>query len=133
MQAVAKKSEDPAAIAMADWMLGMSNYFTGNHLAAEANCVALLAHPSVSRASATYFGFDSQARTRVRCAYAAIRWFRGFADQAARMAQETIEEQATVEHPATFATCLIFAGIMFLRIGNFRVGTDIIDRLIASC
>jgi predicted ATPase/DNA-binding winged helix-turn-helix (wHTH) protein len=130
-EAVANKTADPSAMAMANWMLGLSNYFVGNQLAAEANCEALLAQPSVPRTSSRYFGFDSHTHMRIRCALAAIRWFRGFPDQAARMARDTIEEQATVEHPATFTTCLIFSGFMFVRIGNVAVAQDLIELLIA--
>jgi predicted ATPase/DNA-binding winged helix-turn-helix (wHTH) protein len=130
-EVVAIRTADPDALAMANWILGLSNYFVGNQRAAEANCEALLALPSVPRASATYFGFDSHTQTRIRCALAAIRWFRGFADQAAQLARETIEQQATVEHPATFSTCLIFSGFMFVRIGNVAVAHDLIERLIA--
>jgi predicted ATPase len=85
----------------------------------------------VPRASATYFGFDSHTQTRIRCALAAIRWFRGYADQAAQLARETIEQQANVEHPATFSTCLIFSAFMFVRIGNVAVAHDLIEQLIA--
>jgi predicted ATPase/DNA-binding winged helix-turn-helix (wHTH) protein len=130
-EAVANRTADPDAIAMANWLLGVSNYFAGNQRAAEANCEALLAPPSVPRASATYFGFDSHTQTRIRCALAAIRWFRGFPDQAAQLARETIEQQATVEHPATFSTCLIVSGFMFVRIGNAAVAHQLIERLIA--
>jgi predicted ATPase len=130
-EVVAIRTADPDALAMANWILGLSNYFVGNQRAAEANCEALLALPSVPPASATYFGFDSHTQTRIRCALAAIRWFRGFADQAAQLARKTIEQQATVEHPATFSTCLIFSGFMFVRIGNVAVAHDLIERLIA--
>ena len=130
-ETVANRTADPDAVAMANWLLALSNYFVGNQRAAEANCEALLALPSVPRASATYFGFDSHTQTRIRCALAAIRWFRGYADQAAQLARETIEQQATVEHPATFSTCLIFSGFMFVRIGNVAVAQELIERLIA--
>jgi predicted ATPase len=112
-------------------MLGLSNYFIGNQVAAEAKCEALLAQPSVPRTSSAYFGFDSHTQTRIRCALAAIRWLRGFADQAAQLARETIDQQATVEHPATLGICLIFSGFMFIRIGNVAVAHDLIERLIA--
>ena len=130
-EVVAVRTADPDALAMANWILGLSNYFVGNQRAAEKNCEALLALPSVPRASATYFGFDSHTQTRIRCALAAIRWFRGYADQAAQLARETIEQQANVEHPATFSTCLIFSAFMFVRIGNVAVANDLIEQLIA--
>lgn len=130
-EVVAIRTADPDALAMANWIFGLSNYFVGNQCAAEKNCEALLALPSVPRASATYFGFDSHTQTRIRCALAAIRWFRGHADQAAQLARETIEQQASVEHPATFSTCLIFSAFMFVRIGNVAVAHDLIEQLIA--
>jgi predicted ATPase/DNA-binding winged helix-turn-helix (wHTH) protein len=130
-EALAKRTGDPIGIAMANWLLGLSNYFVGNQLAAEANCEASLRQPNLSHTRAVYFGFDRHTRTRIRCAFAAIRWLRGFADEAARIARETIEDEATLEHPATFCTCLIFSGFMFLRIGNIPVAQNAIERLIA--
>jgi predicted ATPase/DNA-binding winged helix-turn-helix (wHTH) protein len=130
-EALAKRTGDPIGIAMANWLLGLSNYFVGNQLAAEANCEASLRQPGLARTHAVYFGFDRHTRARIRCALAAIRWLRGFADEAARIASDTIEDEATPKHPATFCTCLIFSGFMFLRIGNVPVAQSMIERLIA--
>jgi predicted ATPase len=130
-ESLARRIGDPIGIAMANWILGMSNYFMGNQLAAEANCEASLMQPSMSRINAIYFGFDRHTRARIRCALAAVRWLRGYPDRATQIAREAIEEKATLEHPATLCTCLIFAGFMFLRIGNFPVAQNVIERLIA--
>ncbi len=130
-ETVARRTGDPVPIAMANWMLGLSNYFVGNHLSAEENCLALLANPGVPHTSSKYFGFDSHTETRIRCALAAIRWFRGFPDQAAKMALDTIGPQADAEHPVTFSTALVFSGFLFVRIGNIPVAQEVIERLIA--
>jgi predicted ATPase/DNA-binding winged helix-turn-helix (wHTH) protein len=130
-ETLAERTGDPIGIAMANWILGVSNYFIGNQLAAEANCEASLLQPTVSRIHAVHFGFDRHTSARIRCALAAIRWLRGYPDQAAQIAQQTIGEEATREHPATFCTCLIFSGFMFLRIGNLSVAENTIERLIA--
>jgi predicted ATPase/DNA-binding winged helix-turn-helix (wHTH) protein len=130
-ETLAQRTGDPIGIAMANWILGVSNYFIGDQLAAEANCEASLVQPTVSRIHAVHFGFDRHTSARIRCALAAIRWLRGYPDQAAQIAQETIAEEATREHPATFCTCLIFSGFMFLRIGNLSVAENTIERLIA--
>jgi predicted ATPase len=130
-EALAHRTGDPIGIAMANWILGVSNYFIGNQLAAEANCEASLMQPTVSRIHAIHFGFDRHTSARIRCALAAIRWLRGYPDQAAQIAQETIGEEATREHPATFCTCLIFSGFMFLRIGNLSIAENTIEWLIA--
>ncbi|MET4201630.1 putative ATPase/DNA-binding winged helix-turn-helix (wHTH) protein [Bradyrhizobium sp. LA8.1] len=130
---VARKTNDPAPIAVANWMLGLSNYFAGNQLSAERSCESLLADPSVLRNQSSNFGFDSHTETRVRCALAAIRWFRGFPDQAVKMALETIHDRTDIEHPVTLSTGLVFSGFMFVRIGNVPVARGVIERLIAHC
>jgi predicted ATPase len=128
---IASMTADPSAIAMANWVVGLSNYFMGNQLSAEASCEACLNEPRSPRVNEAYFWFDDHTRIRVRCAYAAIRWLRGFPDQAARIAQEAINQGTTQEHPATFSTSLILASFMLLRIGDMRIAEDAIGQLVA--
>ncbi|WP_441228416.1 ATP-binding protein [Tardiphaga sp. 20_F10_N6_6] len=130
-EVIARGVGDPAPIAMADWMLGLSHYFVGDHLSAEKRCEALLEKPATLRAKSRYFGFDSYMETRIQCALAATRWFRGFPDQAMEIAQETIKGQMDEEHPVTFSTALVFAGFMFVRIGDVPKARGVIERLIA--
>jgi predicted ATPase/DNA-binding winged helix-turn-helix (wHTH) protein len=129
-ETVAASIGDPASIAMANWSLGFSNYFAGNNISAEANWEASLMRHDSSRTYANNFAFDRDTHARTRCGLAAVRWLRGFPDQAIKIARDTIEEGATLRDPSTFCICLIFVGFTFLRAGNWPEAAETIDRLV---
>jgi predicted ATPase/DNA-binding winged helix-turn-helix (wHTH) protein len=129
-ETVAASIGDPASIAMANWSLGFSNYFAGNNISAEANWEASLMRHDSSRTYANNFAFDRDTHARTRCGLAAVRWLRGFPDQAIKIARDTIEEGATLRDPSTFCICLIFVGFTFLRAGNWPEAAEMIDRLV---
>jgi tetratricopeptide (TPR) repeat protein len=60
---VAEKLGDPAALAAAHSMLGLSNHLLGNHPAARTHLDSALANTAVSkRVTTQFFGFDYQNR-----------------------------------------------------------------------
>jgi predicted ATPase/DNA-binding winged helix-turn-helix (wHTH) protein len=130
-ESVAESLGDLASIGIAHWSLGFSNYFAGNHLRAEEHWSYPLLRPKPLRAGATGAGISRDTLARSRCGLAAVRWLRGFADQAADISKETIEPGPSVDDPATLCICLIFSGFMFLRIGDLAEVQRIADRLIA--
>jgi len=75
---------------------------------------------------------DHDTRVRARCGFAAIRWLRGFPEEATKITKEAIAEEATFKDPSTLCICLLFAGATLLRIGNRSDAEAVIERLIAK-
>ena len=121
---VAASIGDPASIVEANWSVGFSNYFAGNHRAAESKWA-----PSLMQPDAPDVGVDRDTLARMRCGLTAVRWLRGFPDQAVKIAKDTIDEGANFKDPSTLCICLIFIGFAFLRIGNWAEAARVMERI----
>jgi predicted ATPase len=123
---VAASIGDMASNAEANWCLGFSNYFAGNQREAEANWSTALAEKDDAD-----HGIDPDTWTRMRCGLVAVRWLRGFPDQSAELANETIKDGTSFRDPSTLCIGLIFAGNAFLRMGRWTTALQAIDRIIS--
>ena len=122
---VAANIGDPASIVEANWSVGFSNYFAGNQRAAESKWAS-----SLIQSDAPDVGVDRDTLARMRCGLTAVRWLRGFPDQAVKIAQETIDEGVNFKDPSTLCICLIFIGFAFLRIGNEVEAARVMERIV---
>jgi hypothetical protein len=96
---VAQDMSDPAAMVMADSMLGSAHHLLGNLTNSQAHCQAALGHaPASQRMHRVYFGVDH--RNRALCVLARALWLLGFGDQALEAANFTLDEGGSIEHPA---------------------------------
>jgi len=129
---VAARIGDPACIAEANWNLGFFNYYSGDLLTAEKNWKACLSASTMSGIDPENRSVDRDTRVRARCGFAAIRWLRGFPEEATTITKEAIAEEATFKDPSTLCICLLFAGATLLRIGNRSDAEEVIERLIAK-
>ncbi len=125
---VAAKLGDLASIAMANWTLGFSNYFAGNHISAETNWGASRFQRDNPLGPSVVFDRDTHARTR--CGLGSVLWVRGFPDQAMKIGRDTIREGATLRDPSTLCICLILTSFTFLRIGSLAEAEGMIERLL---
>jgi predicted ATPase len=130
--ATAARIGDPASIAEANWTLGFLNYYTGELLSAEENWKACLSKRTSSVTDPSAYYVDCDTRARARCGLAAVRWLRGFPEQATKIAKETLAEEATFKDPSTLCICLLMAAATFLRIGNESDAAEVIERLITN-
>jgi predicted ATPase/DNA-binding winged helix-turn-helix (wHTH) protein len=128
---VARSIGDPVAIGAAHSWLGISHHLMGNLEAAHTHLEKALASPRVSqRFSTIQIGFDYQNRAHITLAR--NLWLRGYPDHAARVARETVEEAAGLDHPVTFCMALIWAVTVSVWRRDLRSVEEYIDRFIAE-
>jgi predicted ATPase/DNA-binding winged helix-turn-helix (wHTH) protein len=125
-EAVAKIIPDPAATLVADWMLGVAYHFIGTQWRAREHCEAVL-HPQASR----HGDLIHRHRIRTLVALARALWLQGYADRAAKIARQTLDEAGTRGHPVRLCIFLIYAAPVFLWIGDWPAAEAIIERLTA--
>ena len=125
-EAVAKMIRDPAATLAADWMLGISYHFIGTQYRAREHCEAVL-YPQASR----HGDLIHRHRIRTLVALARTLWLQGYADRAAKVARQTLDEAGTRGHPVRLCIFLIYTAPVFLWIGDWPAADAIIERLIA--
>jgi tetratricopeptide (TPR) repeat protein len=125
-EAIAKIIRDPAAMLVADWMLGISYHFVGTQCGAREHCEAVL-HPQASRDG----DLIHCHRIRTLVTLARTLWLQGYADRAVNVARQTLDEAGTLTHPVRLCIVLIYAAPVFLWIGDWPTAEAIIERLIA--
>jgi predicted ATPase len=129
-EVVARAIDDPVAIAAAHSWLGISHHLMGNVEAAHTHLEMALASPRVSHNFNTIeIGFDYHNRAHITLAR--NLWLRGYPDQAAQVARETVEEAAALEHPVTLCMALIWAVTVFAWRRDWGNVEENIDRFIA--
>jgi len=127
---VAKALADPAAIALADWMLGVAHHLIGDQASARRHCETALIRASGSRRiNASQFGYDHRIRALV--ALARTLWLQGCPDQAVKVARQTIIEADGSKHAVTLCIALIWTPPVFIWSGDWMAAEAIIERLFA--
>jgi predicted ATPase/DNA-binding winged helix-turn-helix (wHTH) protein len=128
---VATRMGDPSALAVAEWMLGVSHHLVGDQTSAVIRCRSALPRPDVStRLNAMRFGFDH--RIRALCALSRALWLGGAVDEAVDLARHTISEAEALEHPVTLCISMIYTVFVFLWVGDWPEAEAIIERLISD-
>jgi tetratricopeptide (TPR) repeat protein len=135
-EAVAKLIPDPAATDMADWMLGISHHCIGSQCRARMHFETVV-HPQASRHGKLIpcHGISTLCRRSRRAAsvaFARTLWLQGNAEQAMKVAQQTLDEAGRLAHPVNLCNCLIYAVSVFLWIGDWPAAEPLIERLIAQ-
>ncbi len=134
--ALARKYEqlaigDPTANATANWMLGMSRYYLGEHAGAAANLQrARVSYPIAMRSGDLIrFGLDMQVSA---LSYQAVTfWSLGFADRAIRSGRDAIKEARGVNHPVSLCIALAApSSILLVKMGDLERAERCIDELI---
>jgi predicted ATPase len=101
----------------------------GNIETAQMHLETALASPRTSKNfNSMQIGFDYHNRAHITLAR--NLWLRGYPDQAARVARETIEEAASLEHPVTLCMALIWAVTVFSWRRDWAEVETSIDRFI---
>ena len=127
---VAEAIGDTAAIAMAEWMLGVSYHLVGDQAAAQQHCEAGLAMVAGARhVNTMFFGYDHRIRALV--ALARALWVRGRPEQAAVVAWQAINDADQGGDPISVCIALIYAAPVFTWNGEWDVAAALLDRLIA--
>ena len=127
--AVARATDNPSSLLLAEWMLGVSHHLVGNQADAWQNCKSCLAgNPAADARAISFFGYDHRVRALV--ALARSLWLLGLPDQAANVAHQTIDAAAILGQPVTTCIALIYAAPVFIWCGAWPDAEKAIDQLI---
>jgi predicted ATPase/DNA-binding winged helix-turn-helix (wHTH) protein len=128
--AVARTSEDPAAIALAHCLTGMTLHCMGNLSAARAELEATLRHaPGAQRTQTIYLGFDYYNWAGI--ALARTLWMQGHPTQAVERLRQTVGDAERLDHPVTLTLVLHWAAALFLWTGDLLSAEKHLDWFIS--
>jgi predicted ATPase len=114
---VSRTVGDPAALALAHALLGLSLQIRGDLTAARAELEAARQYgPASRRDSIVYLGFDGYKIAGV--ALARTLWLQGYPDQALQRTHQTVKAATELNHPVTLSVVLIWAISVFLWAGD---------------
>jgi predicted ATPase/DNA-binding winged helix-turn-helix (wHTH) protein len=125
---IAQTSANPDALAIAGWMLGMSNFYLGNQAEAQTLLeAAVIRAPKPSERNVIWLTVD--LRLRILCSLMWCLWLRGQPDSAIRMAMLAMEEAQALDHGFTLCSVYVAAEQVFLWVGDLSFAGEICDRL----
>ncbi len=127
--AVAKRTSDPMAMMMADWMLGVSHHLLGNQASARKHCETALNPVRIQNSSLIRSGYDQHIRALLTLARAL--WLGGYASRAVTVATQALHQAIALDHPVSLCLCRIYRVTFFLWAGDWSEADRIIDELIA--
>jgi predicted ATPase/DNA-binding winged helix-turn-helix (wHTH) protein len=128
-QAVAKRTADPTAMMIAEWMLGISHHLLGDQATARRYCETALKPAAIQNSSLIRSGYDQRIRALVMLARSL--WLEGYAGRAVSIATQALHRANALDHPVSLCVCWISAVTVFVWTGDWSEADRIIDRLIA--
>jgi ATP/maltotriose-dependent transcriptional regulator MalT len=127
---VAKSLADPAAAALADWMLGVAHHVIGNQASARTHGEAAVVRAIASRRiNMIQFGCDHRVHALV--SLSRTLWLQGYPDQAMKVARQTLHDADESKQPGTLCVALMGASSVFIWNGDWTAAEAIIERLAA--
>jgi tetratricopeptide (TPR) repeat protein len=128
--AVSGTTEDPAALALAHSLLGISLHLIGDLGGARVELEAALQHrPGSRRTSTIYLGFDHHNWAGI--ALARTLWLQGNPAQAVERTRQTVTDAERMDHPVTLSATLNWAIAVFLGTGDLLSADEHIDWFIS--
>jgi tetratricopeptide (TPR) repeat protein len=128
---LALEHADPAALPIADRMIGMSYHYLGDQTNAWRHLERMLSADvdPQRRSPFIWFWFDQKIAGRV--VLARILWLRGFADQAWRTVQSAVGDAEVLADPATLCYALSHGGcLVALWVGNLAAAERYAEMLL---
>jgi predicted ATPase/DNA-binding winged helix-turn-helix (wHTH) protein len=129
-KAVAKRTADPTAMMIADWMLGISHHTLGDQATARRYCETALKPEPIQNSSLIRSGYDQRIRALVMLARSL--WLQGYAGRAVSIARQALDRANALDHPVSLCVCWISTVTLFLWTGDWSEADRIINGLIAS-
>jgi predicted ATPase/DNA-binding winged helix-turn-helix (wHTH) protein len=126
---IAKRTADPTAMMIADWMLGISHHLLGDQASARKHCETALKPELIQNSSLIRAGYDQRIRAMVMLARSL--WLQGYAGRAVSIATQALHRANALDHPVSLCVCWISTVTVFLWTGDWSEAGRIIDRLIA--
>ena len=129
-RAVTGLAENPAAMALANSILGRALQFVGNHAASRAHLDASFRYWSRSpETGEIYLGLDHHALVGI--GLARNSWLQGYPRRATDLVRQTIRSAEIKGHPASLGLALSWAPGIFLWTGDLRSAEEHTDRLLS--
>jgi predicted ATPase len=128
-KAVAKRTADPTAMMIADWMLGISHHVLGDQATARRYCETALKPEPIQNSSLIRAGYDQRIRALVMLARSL--WLQGYASRAVSIATQALQRASALDHSVSLCVCWISTVTVFLWTGDWAEAGRIIDGLIA--
>jgi tetratricopeptide (TPR) repeat protein len=130
--AIARTTSDKAAIARADWDLGVCHHLCGHHSVVEKYCDSALnpvVHSSHIR-KITDHGYDHRGRALI--ARARSLWLLGYPDRAIGAARFAISAAEEVGHPVSLCITLVYSSTVFIWTNEWAAAEAAIDKLLTT-
>jgi predicted ATPase/DNA-binding winged helix-turn-helix (wHTH) protein len=116
---VANTMGNPEAVAVAASLAGISHHLAGDQTLARRELeLSLRQSPRSERGCTIHSGFDHRNRSGI--ALARTLWLQGYADQARRLAEQTVREAAALDHPITHCIALIWTLSVYTWTGDLE-------------
>jgi predicted ATPase/DNA-binding winged helix-turn-helix (wHTH) protein len=127
---LAATRHDPNDRLVSERLMGASQHFLGDHLSARHRFERLLAHyvPSDRRSDLDRFQFDNLAGARGHLAR--ILWLLGYADQAMRAAESSIDRARAINHALNLCFALTYFGCPVALLVGDLAKADLYVRLL---
>jgi predicted ATPase/DNA-binding winged helix-turn-helix (wHTH) protein len=127
---VDRMEEKPAAVALANSILGRAHQFVGEHNQSRRELEASFGYWSHSpRPDEVYLGFDHQILVGI--GLARNLWLQGYPARARQCVRQTIDDAERKNHPASLGLALSWAPGIFLWIGDLAGAEAHADWLIS--
>lgn len=121
---------EPAAIAIASSLTGISHHLLGDQRLARQELERSLRNSLPSHPSNTiYYGFDHRNRTGL--ALARSLWLQGFADQARHWAELIEAEASALQHPVTYCIAMVWILCIYIWTGDLAKAAASLERFSA--
>jgi predicted ATPase len=127
-KALATAIGDATQAWVADCALGQAHHVIGNQSAAQGYCESALAQTTaVSKETLRHFEDDTIYQTR--CVLAATLWLRGFPNQAAAFAKQTVADAEASGDFLLLANAIMWVTRVFTWSGDWQAKTYLIEKL----
>jgi predicted ATPase len=128
---LAETMQDAAAKAMADFALGQTQYYLGQHIAAAANLARARAIYPIEMRGGDPIRLGADLLTCSSCYQAVTFWSLGRVDQAYQAGRDAISQAHEVNHAVSMCTALAApSSILLVKMGFLEEAARCIDALI---
>ncbi len=132
MGAVANSMGDATSRAIADWMLGSSNYCLGNLPAAKKFFERGFTHGDPRDIGKGEHLAGLHYRTRALYGLGRVLWLCGFPDRALRFEEQAVTEAAETGSPFNVSYSLVYPCYVFLASGELDVAEKMIEKVMSQ-
>jgi predicted ATPase/DNA-binding winged helix-turn-helix (wHTH) protein len=131
MDAVARETNDVSRRAIADWMMGSSQFVLGNPAVSKQLFESGFAH-GIRATDADQQLAGLYYRTRALYGLARVQWLCGFPDRALHSARQSMIEAAETGSPVNVSYSLVYSCYVFLWCGDLETAQEMNETVMAQ-